>query len=202
MLTLSTEGLLDIASAVLADTFQAQSSRSYSGVSMPYMMGAAVGLIIGPLIVLPILKRCLNDFGVFVASTCILALSMTVFMVLCFMKIEWMIPIASCLMGIGFIGSAALNAVLTDNSDPEAQGQAFAPVTASSAAVAIFAPMGFERSYHYLKSVGIPGSIFGIAFVLLMITLISTIGLNRAMQRVRKERKSDVKFNLLNESID
>lgn len=200
IINLPVGGFLDIASVVLADTFQANSSEGFHKITNYNLIGYAIGLMVGPTFVLPVLRRYFGHFEIFVVTTMIMALAMAAFIMVCVFEVEWAICLASALMGIGFLSFASLTSILTDYSDPEAQGETFGPMYAGSSLVNIVTPMLFGEGYHRLKPYGIPGSIFAVALFLLLCTLLTSIGLKRAIQQIENEVKDDVKIDLLSGS--
>ena len=191
LVTLPAIGMIDIATIVLADTFNAESSDSYNRIAMYYIGGWGIGLMAGPVVVLPILKRYTDDFGVFVASTSALAMAMIAFMAICIFKVETTIPVVSCLLGIGFQCFAPLGSILTKYSNPEESGKSFGLMSASGAVMNIIAPFGFAVVYHYSQRFHIPGLIFGVALLMLLGALITSIGLRNAIQRIESAKRTD-----------
>jgi len=133
---------------------------------------------------------------------CITILSWSSFMVVCIFQIEWVIAVSALFAGIGLTSAAPLSSILTDYSNPEEQGGSFGPMYACQGAAAAVAPVVFGQAYKYLKLIGIPSGIFGLAALLFVGTLIMSIGLKRAMNAMERSKKCDVDFLLLNDEPD
>eukprot|EP00484_Ammonia_sp_Unknown_P027396 CAMPEP_0197028582 /NCGR_PEP_ID=MMETSP1384-20130603/8234_1 /TAXON_ID=29189 /ORGANISM="Ammonia sp." /LENGTH=496 /DNA_ID=CAMNT_0042457601 /DNA_START=20 /DNA_END=1510 /DNA_ORIENTATION=+ len=195
LVTLPAMGLIDIATVVLADNFDADSDHKYNQIALFYICGWSVGLMVGPIVVLPVMRKLLSEYMIFVASICILLLAIGAFALICVFKVLWTVPIASFTLGIGFLCFAPLNSILTKYTGKSQKGMAFGPVFACGSVVNILAPIGFAFGYHFLLSIHAPSLIFGVAFVLLLFALLCSVGLKNAIKHIEDERKRHFGFD-------
>eukprot|EP01084_Bolivina_argentea_P192534 330496_1 len=177
MVSLPAMGLVDIATVVLADNFNANGNDKFNQIALLYITGWSIGLILGPIIVLPILRKYFTEFNTFIVTVFILLVAISAFMIICLFQVVWTIPITSFILGIGFLCFAPLRSILTKYIDKDKRGNAFGSVFAFSSICNIIAPTGFAFGYHYLKQINAPSLLFAVSFVMLVIALIFSFGL-------------------------
>ena len=161
---------------------------------MLYIFGWAVGLIVGPIAVLPILRKYLTEFKIFIVSVIILMLAIVIFLIVMQLKIIYFIPITSFTLGLGFLSMAPINAILTKYTEKEDAGNAFGSLFAFGSVCNIIAPIGFAGLYSWMRSIGAPSLIFVVALLMLVITLISSLGLRKTIKDIDDENVRHFKF--------
>ena len=165
-------GIAGIVIPVFSDVYVAGTEAESNKLAILYLGGLSIGLPFSSIVVLPILKKCFNDYSILVITTLILAFSMICMSLVLVIREIWMVPIVGFIFGHSYICLAASNAILSKYTSPNQRGLAFGVVAAMTGITNIIAPTGFAFTYHFLRKYNMEFGVYIIALILVIFALI------------------------------
>ena len=188
LINLPDVGIAGIVIPVFSDVYGSGTEAQSNTIAILYLGGLAVGLPFSSIIVLPILKKCFNDYTILIITTFILAFCMICMSMVLIIKQMFMVPIVGFIFGHSYICLAAANAILSKYISPFERGLAFGVVAAMTGITNIIAPTGFALAYHVLRKYNMEFGVYMIALVLVIFAIIIVlIPLRKAIKKLRQD---------------
>lgn len=137
----------------------------------------AMGILIGNIVLLPMLKKCMNDQQILIIGACFLGVSFISFGLIPYLRIIGfeLTYIAGFFLTLAFISFPAANSIVTKYLHESEQGEGVGIVYAMRSITFIIAPIGFASLYHLGGYIGFKSLIFVIGTVMSLIAILVII---------------------------
>ena len=189
MVSFQNQGILDIAIVVFSNAFPNNDQDLSNTIALLFMSGLTFGLIIGPLVIVPFLKKVVknDEYKILLFTLILLLINCVAMCIVVIIAKLWMVFISATILGVGILSFATYNSLLTQYVDNDEIGMGLGVMFACNSGIGIGAPFGFAVGHKYFESIGFQYGIFVVAFGLGFIGLMFSIPLKLAINKREKK---------------
>jgi len=176
-ISLPETGLLDLASIYILDQLDIQNQVDANIINAMFIVSCAVGLVLGPLLILPKLQRCnTGNIQILCVGIGLFLAAFIMFTLLPYVKSMVIAVIGGVFLSSGFISFPAAHGIVTKYLTKNEQGIGFGVIYATRALTWALAPITFAESYSFFKGRGIPAMTMLCAGCMIVIALVIVLG--------------------------
>ena len=199
-ISLPETGVIDTMIIYVLDQLDINSEAKSSEISALMIAFCGIGMIIGNIVLLPLLKRRYTDYRIILIAAVCLVSSMLLLALVSVIK-HLVIVILGCLMlTTGMIAFPAANSIVTRHASKTEQGIAFGIVYAMRGITFMIAPFSFGYGYTLCKWMNAPYLIYIIAALLCSLVVPCIMGpLKKTLEDTKKYHR---KYNFSVANLD
>ena len=184
-------GILDMSLIYILDQLSIENEADANITNAVFIISGSVGLIIGPLVILPWLqKRACSNIQILCVGGSLFLVSFVLLSLLQWIKSMVIPVIGGCLLTCGFIAFPAANGTVTKHLTKNEQGIGFGVIFAVRSLTWILAPVSFAEMYSFFKEKGVPSmTMYSAAFMIMFAMIIIVWPLRMTVMETERLQK-------------
>ena len=172
-ISLPETGILDMSLIYILDQLNIQNETDANIRNAIFVVSCSIGLVLGPLIILPKLQnKNFDNIQILYVGVTLFFIAFILFSFMQWIKSMVIASIAGILLTSGFISFPAANGIVTKHLTKSEQGIGFGVIFAVRSLTWIIAPVGFAEMYAIFKNGGVPSMTMFMGAIMILIALI------------------------------